>query len=97
MIYAGETIRIKSSAKGLNGVSLTNLDVTSVKVTLFDSSGTQILPPTSMSYDSVNVQFYYDWNTAAVAAGAYKAKVTYEGVGFSSWEYLSVRLKPNPV
>lgn len=97
-LYVGETVRVKSSGTNLDESSpLTDTDVESVEVTIYDSAGDVVVGPESLTYDSTDVEWYYDWDTEGEAAGSYRAKVIYHGVTFIGWEFIRIRLRSNPV
>lgn len=107
-IYTGETVRVRTSATGYNGAAITEDDVTDVTMEFFDSTGESLFTVSTASgvtYDTLNGRWYYDWHTdigvqasPVPTVGAYKVKVYYHGgTAFDSWEYLTVRLKRNPV
>jgi hypothetical protein len=99
-IYAGETIRLKTSAVNLDSsAALTSADVTSATINIYNSLGVLVQTAT-MSYDTVNVLWFYDWQTGGAtpqSAGAYRAKFTLAGVAFTAFEFLRFRLKKPPV
>jgi hypothetical protein len=49
-----------------------------------------------MTYDDDLEYWYYDWDTSGQDAGAYKARVTYLGATFETWEFKDFRLRVNP-
>lgn len=100
-LYVGETTRIRSTANDFDDNPLTDADVTSVKLDVTRKSDSAvILSNITMTWDSTHEYWYYDWvtNTATpIAAGAYRAKVTYFGLNFETWEFKDLRFKANPV
>lgn len=93
---AGEEFLITHIALGFNNEPLTNLDLPSVKITIFDSAGLPLAavtnqsmtwnptPTWSVSVGGVAISgqgwFEYLWNSAGVTTGTYRGKVTLTGV-----------------
>lgn len=96
-VYAGEVVRIKSSATGYDDAPLTNDDITAATIEIFDSAGDVVEPATPMTYSISQVNWFFDWITADVPAGTYKAKVRLTGELYDNWEIITVRLKESPV
>lgn len=103
-IYAGETLVITHTAQ-VDGVDLTDADVESVVVEIYDSTGDLLVESTEMDWDSVQERWEYVWETTdggatpvALDPGTYRAKVTINGLSTSeNWEYKRIRLARNPV
>lgn len=95
-LYAGETTRIKSTGLDFDGTSLTNLNVNIASVVIKNKLDSTTVATANMAWDTTHAYWYYDWDTTSVDSGAYRAKVTFTGAGFSTWEYIDIRLKANP-
>ncbi len=95
-LYVGEAVRIRSSAVGYDDGVLTPTEITTASIEIKNSEGTVVQATTAMTYDTSIEAWYYDWNTASVAAGSYKAKVVLAGGFYNNWEYVTIRLKANP-
>ncbi len=103
-IYAGETLVITHTATN-EDVALTDANVLSVTVEIFDSAGTTLVDETAMTWDAVQERWEYVWYTddgaatpAALEPGTYRAKVLITSLtGTENWEYKRIRLARNPV
>jgi hypothetical protein len=100
-LYTGETIVITQTAT-LDQVSVSNLDVSDVEITIFNADGDEVVSPQSMIWNTLRARWEYVWDTSpadvALPVGAYRAKVKISGVdGSENWEYKTIRLKRNPV
>lgn len=108
--YAGELLRITVTAEDFRKESLTEDDVQFIKVSIFDSTGTEILTEHTMSWQEEELLWYYLWTTTTDALttvadggtpldpGSYRAKCRMLDLDdHESWEYLRIRLQRNPV
>jgi hypothetical protein len=98
-IYPGEHIQVAGSAKQFDGKTpLSDRDVTSVTINIFDSDGTEVLVETAMSYDSDSTpRWTYIWDTTGIDSGTYRARIKFTGVTFVSFEYHSISISEDPV
>lgn len=97
-LYAGETTRITTTATDFDGEALTDDNVSSATVTIYKKAdNTVVLPTTPMTYDTVDEQWFYDWDTDLISSGTYLAKVRLIGATFDTWEFKRFRLSTNPV
>jgi hypothetical protein len=102
--YAGETLVITHTATN-EDVALTDANVLSVTVEIFDSDGATLVDETEMTWDAVQERWEYVWYTiddaatpAALEPGTYRAKVLITSLtGTENWEYKRIRLARNPV
>jgi hypothetical protein len=96
-LYVGETTRIKSEGTDFDGEPLTDTNVTSATLTVvLKSDLSVVVDEEDMTYDDDLEYWYYDWDTSGQDAGAYKARVTYLGATFETWEFKDFRLRVNP-
>lgn len=103
-IYAGETLVITHTATN-EDVELTDANVLSVTIEIFDSAGEVLVDETAMTWDAVQQRWEYVWYTLDDAAtpsplesGTYRAKVLITSLtGTENWEYKRIRLARNPV
>lgn len=103
-IYAGETLIITNTMT-LDGRALTEEDVESVEITIYDSAGLIIVEQTMMSWNETDQRFEYKWDTSpggstpmALDPGSYRARIMVYGPnGEENWEYAKIRLARNPV
>lgn len=103
-IYTGETLVITHTATS-EGTALTDDDVESVEIEIFDADGEVIIDDTEMTWDETSARWEYVWRTVtddatpvALDAGTYRARVQINGVGDTvNHEYKRIRLKANPV
>lgn len=103
-IYAGETLIITNSMT-LDGGALSDEDVASVEIVIYDSQGEVVVPQSPMSWNGEEGRFEYRWDTSpggstpmALEPGTYRAKIMVYGVnGEENWEYKKIRLARNPV
>ena len=96
-LYAGETVRVKSEITDFNGVAITPDDVTEATITIYDTAGDVVIDAAPLTYDTTYTYWYYDWDTVVGTEGAYRAKVRFVGAAYDTWEYITVRLRRNPV
>lgn len=104
-IYAGETVTITHTATDLdNTTALTDGDVDSVTIVIYDSDLAEVVSETAMTWDSDESRWEYVWDTSPGAtpvnidSGTYRAMVTITGLDDSTnWEYKRIRLARNPV
>lgn len=100
-VFAGETIRISTTLTDFDAeTALTEDDVTQVTVEVSRRVDDEVvLEETEMTYDAVDGEWYYDWNTSLPTVqdvGTYIAKVTAYGLGgTNSWEFKRFRLNRN--
>jgi len=93
--YAGETVVFTTSATAADGETpITENDVTSTEIRIFDAEGTEVLASTPMVYDTAAVEWSYGWTLPA--AGKYTAKMRLIGVALDTWEYQKVSAKEDP-
>lgn len=91
--YAGEAYTVWSTLEW-EGTALGDTDVDEVVVEIHDAADDVVVAETAMTYDATNARWEYDWNTAAVDAGTYFAKVTGRGVGAGEvFEFKRIRLR----
>ena len=101
-IYSGETLVVYHTAV-VDGVSLTDTDVTSVSIQIFNADGDSVVDETNMMWDDVQERWEYVWETVdnldePLTSGTYRAKVKIYGLDDSlNWEYKRIRLARNPV
>lgn len=103
-IFAGETLVVTHTATS-NGVALSDDDVESVVIEIFDSDWEVVVDNTEMTWDDVQERWEYVWYTvtddatpAPLSAGTYHARVTLNGLAdTTNHEYKRIRLKDNPV
>jgi len=95
-IYVGEVIQFRTSATDTDEAKtpLTDSDVTSTEITIVDSAGAVVQAATSMTYDSTDGVWYYNWTTTG--AETFNARMRLIGVTFDTWEYQKVKVKANP-
>jgi hypothetical protein len=75
-IYAGETVQIKVTGTDFNAdIPLEESDISNIYVTIFDSTNTEALPQTSMTWDEDEEGWVYLWDTTGLTFGSYKAKI----------------------
>lgn len=91
-IYDGETVRIKATLIDFNDQPVGPTQVTSAKVSLYDSSFNYAFQNVDLTWNSVDSYWYYDW--PAALPGTWKSICTFEGPGFEAFEYGTVRVKP---
>lgn len=104
-IYAGETVTITHTATDLDNVTaLTDSDVDSVTIVIYDSDLAEVVSETAMTWDATDERWEYVWDTSPGATpvnidpGTYRAMVTITGLDDSTnWEYKRIRLARNPV
>lgn len=96
-LFTGETVRVMTSATGLDGSALTDSDVSTAEVTIYDSTGSVVVATTPLSYNPTLQKWFYDWTTDGQPVGSYKAKIRLGSNTFDSWEYARIRLRANPV
>ena len=104
-IYAGETVTITHTATDLDNVTaLTDSDVDSVTIVIYDSALTEVVSETAMTWNATDARWEYVWDTSPGAtpinidSGTYRAMVTITGLDDSTnWEYKRIRLARNPV
>lgn len=93
--YAGETVVFTTSAIAADGVTpITDSDITSTEIRIFDADGTEVQTATPMTYSSTDVEWSYGWTLPA--AGKYTAKMRLIGVALDTWEYQKVSAKEDP-
>lgn len=97
-LYVGETVRVTNRATGFDGLPLTDADVDSVTIAIYDSDGVEVLAETPMAWDALGdgggPLWYFDWSTGGRASGPYTAKVRVIGPsGRDSFEYVTIRLR----
>lgn len=99
VLYAGEHVQVVASAKQFDGKTpLSDRDVTSVTINIFDSADTEVLAETSMTYDSdTNPRWTYLWDTTGQSAGTFQARIKFTGSTFVSFEYHSITISEDPV
>lgn len=95
--YAGELTKIVHTATK-DAEALVPDDVTAVWITVYSSDfSEELVGETEMTWDTDHERWQHLWDTTAVDAGTYKAKVRIEGVdGGSVWEYRRIRLARDP-
>lgn len=96
--YAGETLILKTYASDATDArtTITDDDVTSVTVTIVDTSDDSVVVnAASMSWDETDSEWRYVWSTPATA-GSYLAKLHITGPSVDNWEYLKIKTKSNP-
>jgi hypothetical protein len=100
-LYAGETTQIRISAIDFDQLTaLTDADVTSVFVTIFNSDGDEVLAETEIDYDVGEGAWIYNWDTTGRDPGGYRAKIEAYGTGATppySLEFKRIRLNRRPV
>jgi hypothetical protein len=103
-LYAGEKLIVTHTAT-LEGTALTDAEVTSVTITIYNSAGTELVAETTMSWDATDARWEYVWVTddgaatpTALPTGTYRAKVVVTDLtSKQNWEYKRIRLASNPV
>ena len=97
-LYAGETVRIRLEATDYDGTTpLTDADVDAF-VTIWDRDGSTVLVDAAMTWapdDPEGPAWHHDWDTPATA-GSYRAKLAVGAGTRTSWEFKTIRLRPNP-
>ena len=96
-IYVGEYVRIGVSAKIQTSpdvfVDLTNEDVDSNSITIWDTANAEVLSD-SFTWNEDSELWIYDWDTTGQAAAKYRVRALFEGPGpHRTWEYTNVTLK----
>lgn len=90
--YAGETVRIFSTAEDYDSNALTpsTHGLTTVLLDLYDGAGNYVFTSQVMTWDTEGYWFY-DWQSAR--AGTWTAKATYVGTSYVIFDYgiVSVR------
>lgn len=90
-IYAGETIRISTTALNFDQETpLTEDDVSGAEVRIYNRDLT-LLATETMLYSDDRVEWYYDWDTGGAtpqSPGTYYAKITLTGssIPFDTFE-----------
>lgn len=96
VLYAGETVRIKTTASDHNGTSLDDTTVDVATIEIVDSTATYVVN-TSLVWEPTEQYFYYDWTTST--SGKFNARLRLIGTGatplFDIWEYTKITLKTN--
>lgn len=98
-LYAGETFVITHTATN-DSVELTDDDVESVVVEIYNSDGDVVVEETAMTWDDTQSRWEYVWDTGGatpIDSGTYRAKVTVESLDTTNWEFKRIRLARNPV
>lgn len=96
--YAGELVRVSVTAEDFDEEALTEEDVDSVVVVIYDSSSEVVVAEVSMTWNADDALWFYLWDTDGIDAGTYKAQCRMIDLdGHSSWEWQRVRLARNPV
>lgn len=96
-LYAGEEFRITATATDFDTTVLTEDNVVSVTVKIYDSALDEVLDE-PMVWDEDEELWYYLWDTTGEDPGNYRYKVTFVGAdGKSSWEWKRTRLARNPI
>lgn len=98
-IYAGETVQIKVTARDFDQLTVLSDDnLISVNITIFDVEGEETLAQTAMTYDEDEAGWVYNWATTSVDAGTYRAKIEATGVSSEySLEFQRIRLNRRPI
>jgi len=99
-MYAGELIKITTTAKDFNSLAFPALELPDLVVTIsiFDAAHVAVVSNVLMTFDVVNGNWYYLWNTHAVPQGTYRPKCVLEDPdGHLSWDWSRIRLAKNPV
>lgn len=92
MPYDGETTRIKITVDDFDDQPVTNVQVISAIVNLYDSVGNFVFTNVALTWSSVNKYWYYDW--PAALPGTFLAQGVFTGAGFEVFGYGTVRVKP---
>ena len=61
-------------------VAGTLVDPTTVKITIKDSEGADVVPQEAMTKESTGI-YYYTWAMSSISAGSYKVEVDYDNGG----------------
>lgn len=77
IVYDGSTARIAATALDFNGAAVTTGVTTSLYI--YDLQGNYAVSAASLTYDSVDGYWYYDWQNAL--PGIWKVEVTFSGPG----------------
>lgn len=92
-LYAGEPVRITTTAKNFNLAQLNNTQVNSVVIEIHDPNSVVVVAETAMLWSSTESLWYYIWNTATLAPGTYRAKISIIGIDNSrAFEFQRIRL-----
>lgn len=98
-IYAGETVAFKTSAHAEDDAktTITDLDVTTVTITIQDKADDSILVnAATMTWDATDQEWRYLWATPATA-GSFLAQMQITGSDFDVWEFQKLKTKTNPL
>lgn len=98
--YAGEVFRVVTTSTDFDATSLVPADIDSMWVTIYDSTGAEVLAQTEMTWSVDETLWYYLWNTSSppVTAGNYRIKVALIDLdGHENWEIKKARLAKTPV
>lgn len=105
-LYVGEQIRISTKAreyavKGTLGAPITDVNVTSVKITILNQNKTIRVNDADMEWNDEEQIWQYKWDTAsgspAVTAGNYRYRITLIGADTKpSIEWGTIRLSRQP-
>lgn len=93
--YANEDVLITTKAV-FDGETLSEDDVSSVTVTIYDTDGEDALEETAMSWVAEKQRWQHLWTGGP--AGVYQVKTTFTlNDGSEWWEYRRLTIKPDPV
>lgn len=94
--YAGEAVRIAVTAYKYGSTDkLTDTDVASVTVDIWDTADDSHIEQEPLTYDATEELFEYVWDTPSTAGKFLaKCKIT-DANGHVSWEYKTIKTKPS--
>lgn len=97
-LYVGEQLRIVFTGKEYgNREPLTDSNVNSATVLILNQNSTVLVAEATMAWDPTEAHWEYKWDTAGLAAGTYKYRITVVGAdGKPSVEWGRVRLSRQP-
>lgn len=91
MAYEGETIRIVATVTDFDGNVLTDTDVTSAQVNLYDGSGNYVFQNQDLTWDTTQTYWYYDWQNSLT--GNWIAQCIFIGSVFEVYNYVNVKVR----
>lgn len=97
--YVGEQLRIVLTAReyGTNGATITEDNVTSVKVTILNRDQTVLIDDADMTWNATEAIWQYKWDTIGLTQGTYRYRITVVGADNQpSIEWGRARLSRQP-
>lgn len=92
MLFDGNTARIKSTATDFDDQPLTNLNVISAIVNLYDNLGNYVFTNQAMTWNPTFSYWFFDWQDAL--PGTFTAEAVFSGSGYEVSDYGIVVVLP---